>query len=305
MGCTRVRAPAGGLAEISLEELAFVLLTRALHCAGVSEDNLGVDTSDVFESALSSRDSGAWSSSCAAAAQALRHIALSTWRPMECHSVARELEAWCAAGGGSPVATTEDALRMRASLERAQRLVRAHTAALTEGYGGVPNTLGAAFNVPTTVSASFVITTVRASVPYQLSRLLTPMLRAASRAAAAAAAADAAAAGGVGGFGGFGVGGMGLGDYGGDGGAAPSKSIVVGRGVGRLVECARLEPGAAGKAKDGPVVAFVWRAEGDEEVTAAGRHVKAGFLWEFYTLYAHIFFFPSFFPLLIGFDPLA
>jgi phosphoglucan,water dikinase len=75
---------------------------------------------------------GAWTSSCAAAAQALRHIALSTWRPMECHAVARELEAWCEAsdggGGGGPTATVEDALRMRASLERAQRLVCAHTA---------------------------------------------------------------------------------------------------------------------------------------------------------------------------------
>jgi hypothetical protein len=51
---------------------------------------------------------------------------------LECHSVARELEAWCQAGvdgggGESPIAAPEDALRMRASLERAQRLVSAHT----------------------------------------------------------------------------------------------------------------------------------------------------------------------------------
>lgn len=58
------------------------------------------------------------------------------------------------------------------------------------------------------------------------------------------------------------------------GASAPSTAVVAGRGVGRLVECAALEPGAAGKARDGPVVAFVWRAEGNEEVTAAGRHVR-------------------------------
>jgi phosphoglucan,water dikinase len=128
-------------------------------------------------------------------------------------------------------------------LTRIRGLFHTHAttqAALTEGYGGVPVALGAAFSVPPRVSASFVDATVRASVPYQLSRLLTPMLR------AAAARCDS-------------------GEDGGGGAASSSKSsIVVGRGVGRLVECARLEPGAAGKARDGPVVAFVWRAEGDE-----------------------------------------
>jgi phosphoglucan,water dikinase len=59
------------------------------------------------------------------AAQGLRQMALSTWRPLECQAVARELEAWCAAAapaqGVSPIAAPEDALRMRASLQRAQR----------------------------------------------------------------------------------------------------------------------------------------------------------------------------------------
>jgi hypothetical protein len=91
------------------------------------------------------------------------------------------------------------------------------TVALTEGYGSLPGVLGVSFNVPAATSAGFVDSTVRAGVPYQLSRLLTPMLRAVSRAGRAY-------------------------DPGGSGSPAAKRSIVVGRGVGRLVECACLEP---------------------------------------------------------------
>ena len=67
------RRQAYRLAEISLEELAFVLLTRALHCAGVRSEG-GEDEAGGFEGALSSDSDaeGVWTSSCAAAAQALR-----------------------------------------------------------------------------------------------------------------------------------------------------------------------------------------------------------------------------------------
>lgn len=239
------------LVEISLEDLAFVLLTRALHCAGVQnseEGGLGKedDAAPGAEGALLQDDDDVWAAWCFTAAQALRQIALSTWRPMECHSVARELEAWSEPADG-PVSTPEDAARMLASLRRARRLVEAHTAALTEGYGGVPHALGSALGVPSHTAATFVDATVRAGVPYQLGRLLAPMIRAATRAA---------------------------GDASPEAVEASSRCAVVGRGVGRLVECARLEPGVAGKSRDGPVVAFVWRVEGNEEVTAAGRHVK-------------------------------
>ena len=136
-------------------------------------------------------------------------MALSTWRPLECQAVARELEAWCAAAaaaGGSPIATPEDALRMRASLQRAQRVVEAHTAALIEGYGGAPSALGAAFGLPPHMGATFVDSVIRAGVPFQLSRLLTPMLRAAARAAGSTSGYDA---------------------------------IVLGTAVGRLLDCDR------------------------------------------------------------------
>ena len=238
-----VQRQAWRLAEISLEELAFVVMARAAACSGAGVEGEG-DGGAYFMSQLES-NVAMWQCACEAAAQGLRQMAQSTWRPMECTAAAQELEAWCAAGvaaGVSPISNPEDALRMRASLQRAQRLVEAHTSALIEGYGDSPAGLGEAFGQPHHVGQTFVDSIIRAGVPFQLSRLITPMLRASSNAA-----------------------GLGAGGY---------DAIVMGTGVGRLVECDRLEPGAVGDAADGPVVALVWGADGDEEVSAAGRHVK-------------------------------
>lgn len=229
------------MAEVSLEELGFVLLTRTLFCAGfVGDDDEGKGE---FEQSLS-YDPSAWTAACNCVSQGLRHVALSMWRPMECHAVARELEAWCAKGdanGQGPIGTPEAALRMRATLERALRLLQAHTEAVTKAYGESPALLGTALNVPSYVSDAFADTAIRGGLPFQLSRLVDPMRRAASVAA-------------------------GLGE-------GSKKSIVLGKGVGRLVECDRLEPGACGTEADGSVIAFVWNVDGSEEVTCAGRHV--------------------------------
>lgn len=181
------------LAEISLEELAFVVMARAAACAGAGVEGEG-DGSAHFSGVLGDVGSAEsilmWSRGCETAAQGLRQMAQSTWRPMECNAAARELEAWCTAGAskGGPISSpevgepgvsccfffsrsldkkvycfsslkpiflimkncqivnnkifgahvpcrrhySEDALRMRASLQRAQRLVEAHTTALLE-----------------------------------------------------------------------------------------------------------------------------------------------------------------------------
>ena len=226
------------MAEVSLEELGFVLLTRTLFCAGfVGDDDEGQGE---FERSLS-YDPAVWTAACNCVSQGLRHVALSMWRPMECHAVARELEAWCSEPSG-PIGTPENALRMRAALERALRLLRAHTEAVTRAYGESPALLGTALNVPSYVSDAFADTAIRGGLPFQLSRLVDPMRAAASVAAGA--------------------------------GEGSKKSIVLGKGVGRLVECDRLTPGSCGSEADGPVVAFVWNVDGSEEVTCAGRHVR-------------------------------
>jgi phosphoglucan,water dikinase len=92
------------LAEIALEELAFVVMARAAACAGAGvegEGDGGAYYSGVLNNVGSEESRAMWTCSCEAAAQGLRQMALSTWRPMECNAAARELEAWCAAGNAT------------------------------------------------------------------------------------------------------------------------------------------------------------------------------------------------------------
>ena len=113
-----------------------------------------------------------------------------------------------------------------------------------DGFGDVPTQLASCFgDLPPHVGPTHVDAVVRAGVPFQLSRFLATMLRVSSDAA-----------------------GVTPGGY---------DAIVLGTGVGVLTECDALEPGAVGDpATSPPVVALVWDADGDEEVSAAGSHVK-------------------------------
>ena len=233
------------LAEIALEELAFVVLARALQSAGAGVEGEGDEKTSYYANSLNSGDAAMWGCAAACAATGLRHMAMSMWRPMECNAVARELEAWVRYG--SPITTQEDALRCRASLQRARRLVEAHTQALIDGFGDMPVGMGRAFGLQEHQGGTFVDAVIRANVSFQLSRLISPMLRAATF----AAGSD----------------------------TAGYDSIVLGGPVvGILQECDRLEPGAVDtmwhKGKVAPVVALVWGADGDEEVSAAGNQVR-------------------------------
>ena len=148
-----VQRQAWRLAEISLEELVFVVMARAAACSGAGvegEGDGGAYFSGILNNVGSPESVAMWTRACDAAAQGLRQLALSTWRPLECNATAHELEAWAKAGAssGGPISNEEDALRMRASLQRAQRLVEAHTSALIEGYGDAPAGLGNVFGLP-------------------------------------------------------------------------------------------------------------------------------------------------------------
>lgn len=204
-------------------------LARALASAGAGVD--GEEGSQYFTGVLSDPHNAVyWTSSCAAVAMGMRHIAMSQFRAGECDACANELEAWCVNLGTTPITNQDDAKRVRATLQRAGRLVEAHTTALVDGYGNGPGLLGQSFKFQPHVGDTFVDSIIRAGVPFQISRFLTPMLRASSVAA------------------GIPPGGL--------------DAVVRGVGVGRLVECERLTPGACGDPADGPVIALVWTADG-------------------------------------------
>lgn len=228
------------LAEIALEESAFVIMARALACAGAGVDG-ETDASRLshFAAVLSSGDRVMWTRACEAASESLRHLSLSGWRSAECDAAAREMSA---SGAAFDASEPETALRVVAALQRARRVVEAHTAAILEGFGDAPANLGRSFGLPPHVGEQYAESVVRAGVPFQLSRLIAPMLRAASD-----------------------IAGCNRGGF---------DPIVMGVAVGRLVECDAVAPGALGRPEDGPVVALARTADGDEEVSAAGAHVR-------------------------------
>ena len=157
-------------------------LARALASAGAGVD--GEEGSQYFTGVLSDPHNAVyWTSSCAAVAMGMRHVAMSQFRAGECDACANELEAWCVNLGTTPITSEDDAKRVRATLQRAGRLVEAHTTALVDGYGNGPGLLGQSFKFQPHVGDTFVDSIIRAGVPFQISRFLTPMLRASSVAA--------------------------------------------------------------------------------------------------------------------------
>ena len=149
-----------------------------------------------------------------------------------------------AQSGGSPIGDREAALRVRATLQRARRVVESHADALSEAYGNVPVDIADAFGLPEHLGVTHVEAIVRAGVPFQISRYIAPMLRAASDAA----------------------------------GVRPGGYDAVSGGVARgvLVECQSLQPGSLGDPlTSGPVVALAWTADGDERFAPRARTSRA------------------------------
>ncbi|KAK3262633.1 2,3-dihydroxyphenylpropionate/2,3-dihydroxicinnamic acid 1,2-dioxygenase, partial [Cymbomonas tetramitiformis] len=137
----------------------------------------------------------------------------------------------------------DGALRLMAMLERTRRLSEGYSEALLGLFAqrageGFARALG----VPDHTARVFCESEIRASVVFQLSKLCTAMLKA-TRAATGASAWDA---------------------------------IVSGSAEGTLVEVDRIVPGAlpSGAASDQGLILLVRRADGDEEVTAAGEGVR-------------------------------
>ena len=87
-------------------------LARALASAGAGVD--GEEGSQYFTGVLSDPHNAVyWTSSCAAVAMGMRHVAMSGFRAGECDACANELEAWCVNLGTTPITTEDDAKRVR------------------------------------------------------------------------------------------------------------------------------------------------------------------------------------------------
>ena len=257
------RRQATRMAEMALEELAHVLLTRATHCAGMTDETEEEDVAgEAALEALLSRDDDARRAAAEISADALRNVALAGFRATECHAAARELEAATAAattgyarvraGMNADADGAHDyaALREKAAVERAARLAEAHATTTRDAYGDVPANMAAALGLPPYAGDAFVDGVVRGAAPHPLARFLRPLRRAAMASASSSSSSSSS--------------------------SSAERCVAAGAGTGRLVELDRLSPGclAAASSSDDPAIVFAWRVTGDEDVFAAGRDVR-------------------------------
>lgn len=214
------------LAEVKCEDYAFVLLSR---CINKLEEEGG-------SSALLTAHDRAWSPALGALVLGLRQLGLGGWAPAEAMAIEHELAAWERAGGYQD---RDNALRLKASLERLQRLTETYSEQLLELLPPVATALGAALGVASHAVTTFTEAEIRANVVFQVSKLTTVLLRACRTAA----------------------------------GCSSWDPLVAGCAVGKLVELEELDPQVLAGFNE-PVVVLLRSASGDEEVAAAGANLK-------------------------------
>ena len=160
--------------ETALEQYAFLRLAAIEKMAR---------TSNVYEEVLSSSGPNVdaqWKRMSEIIAIGLRHVGLSGYERRECETVAAELETWCnvkSLGSSStlnspPTESVESLRRLRASLNRARRIVDSKLKSIVEGFALVPEILGSALGLPENVGEDHVEFAVREDVSFEILLLL-------------------------------------------------------------------------------------------------------------------------------------
>lgn len=209
------------IAELRCEDYAFVLLGRFI---GLTEERTS-------PSDLASAPDNSWALPIGALILGLRHLGMGGWEDMECFAIENELAMWHKLGR---ISVAENALRMKATLERLQRLISKISQDVVGLFAGRAGALGDALGVEPFMIQVFAESQIRASVLYQVSNLCT-FLQHASREASGAGAWDA---------------------------------IVPGTATGRLMELERLDKGEIPvSTADHPLVLLIRSADGYEDVS--------------------------------------
>ncbi|XP_022722471.1 phosphoglucan, water dikinase, chloroplastic-like [Durio zibethinus] len=225
------------LCEIGLEDYSFVLLSRVLNTLeAMGGANSLVDN-------LESRNTGTWNNPLGALIVAVRQLSLSGWKPEECAAIENELSAWQEKGPfekeGSEDGKRIWALRLKATLDRTRRLTEEYSEALLQIFPQKVQMLGKALGIPENSVRTYAEAEIRAGVIFQVSKLCTLLLKAVRTA---------------------------LHSQGWD-------VLVPGVVSGTLVQVKNIVPGSLPSSLEGPVILVVNKADGDEEVTAAGSNI--------------------------------
>uniref|UniRef100_A0A6M2ETZ3 CBM20 domain-containing protein n=1 Tax=Populus davidiana TaxID=266767 RepID=A0A6M2ETZ3_9ROSI len=225
------------LCEIGLEDYLFVLLSRflnALEAAGGAK---------WLADNVESKNISSWNDPLGALIVGVRQLGLSGWRPEECAAIGTELLAWqekrLFEKEGSEDGKIIWALRLKATLDRARRLTEDYSEALLQIFPQRVQILGKALGIPENSVRTYTEAEIRAGVIFQVSKLCTLLLKAVRST---------------------------LGSHGWD-------ILVPGSAIGTLVQVESIVPGSLPSTIEGPIVLVVNKADGDEEVTAAGSNI--------------------------------
>lgn len=225
------------LCEIGLEDYSFVLLSRFLNELEV------LGGASWLAANVQSKNVNLWNDSLGALIIGIHQLKLSGWKPEECGCIENELIAWSKRGlserEGNEDGKTIWSLRLKATLDRSKRLTDEYTEELLKIFPQKVQILGKALGIPENSVRTYTEAEIRAGVIFQVSKLCTVLLKAVRST---------------------------LGSQGWD-------VLVPGAASGKLVQVERIVPGSLPSSVEGPIILVVNRADGDEEVTAAGRNI--------------------------------
>lgn len=225
------------LCEIGLEDYSFVLLSRFLNALEA------VGGAQQLKENAESKNVSSWNDPLGALFIGISQLGLSGWKPEECTAIGNELLAWKEKGlserEGSEDGKAIWALRLKATLDRSRRLTEEYSEVLLQMFPQKVEMLGKALGIPENSVRTYTEAEIRAGVIFQVSKLCTLLLKAVRST---------------------------LGSQGWD-------VIVPGAAHGTLVQVESIIPGSLPSSVTGPVILVVNRADGDEEVTAAGSNI--------------------------------
>uniref|UniRef100_A0A5B6ZH23 CBM20 domain-containing protein n=1 Tax=Davidia involucrata TaxID=16924 RepID=A0A5B6ZH23_DAVIN len=225
------------LCEIGLEDYAFVLLSRFLNALEA------VGGAQWLAKNVESKNVSSWNDPIRALILGIRQLGLSGWKPEECSAIGNELLAWQEKGlserEGDEDGKTIWALRFKATLDRSRRLTEEYSETLLHMFPPKVKMLGKALGIPENSVRTYTEAEIRAGVIFQVSKLCTIFLKAVRAT---------------------------LGSQGWD-------VLVPGAALGTLVQVESIVPGTLPSSITGPVILVVSKADGDEEVTAAGTNI--------------------------------
>jgi phosphoglucan,water dikinase len=221
------------LSELGLEDYSFVLLSRIINAFD------GKGGASWFAEEVKTGKVGQWTPALTCLAMGVQQLGLSGLHLEECIAIKNELLAWPATAVVEAKDTKAWALRVKATVNRARRLAETYTDMVLKIYPNYVEKLGKAFGIPENTVRTYAEADIRASVVFQVAKLCSLLLKAIRA------------------------------TVGGDG----FDTIMPGRSAGLLVEVDRIVPGSLPSSASGPVILLVRRADGDEEVKAAGSNV--------------------------------